>query len=178
MSKTEDTIPFSHPLQVATMHGATHVKLRPGEAERAAIAKLAGLHMVDRFEAELDVEVKGSGIVTVQGTLKADVQPICVVSLEPFTQQVEEEIDTRFADETLIEKLTKRAEEEENEDFEPPEMLDAGMIDLGMLATEYLIVALDPYPRKPGAEFAGYGQPEEKKSPFDALKALKADDKK
>jgi len=175
MSKAEQKPPFSHVLQVATMHGATHLRLRPSEAERTAIARLANLHAVDRFEVDLDVEVKGSGIVTVLGKLKADVQPVCVVSLEPFKQNIEEEIDTRFAEDALIEKLTKRAEDEENEDFEPPEQLQDGGIDLGMLATEYLIVALDPYPRKPGIEFAGYGQPEEKKSPFDALKALKAD---
>ncbi len=36
---------------------------------------------------------------------------------------------------------------------EPPEPLVGGTVDLGAIATEFLILGIDPYPRKPGAEF-------------------------
>ena len=50
-----------------------------------------------------------------------------------------------------------------------------GKIDLGQYAVEQLALSLDPFPRKPGAEFV---QPEEPAeiSPFAALKALKPRD--
>ncbi len=37
--------------------------------------------------------------------------------------------------------------------WDDPEPLVGGTIDLGALAIEFLIVGLDPYPRKPGAVF-------------------------
>ena len=39
-------------------------------------------------------------------------------------------------------------------DSDPPDAIVNGAIDLGALAVEFLTLALDPYPRKPGAEFA------------------------
>ena len=50
------------------------------------------------------------------------------------------------------------------------------MIDLGRLATDALLLGVDPYPRKPGAVFdlpVTADDPED--HPFAALKALKAD---
>jgi hypothetical protein len=57
-----------------------------------------------------------------------------------------------------------------------PEPIDNGIIDLGRLATDVLFLAIDPYPRKPGAVF----EPEivavdPEDHPFAALKALQAD---
>ena len=51
-------------------------------------------------------------------------------------------------------------------------VIEDGKIDLGQYAVEQLALSLDPFPRKPGAEFV---QPEEPAeiSPFAALKALK-----
>ena len=53
--------------------------------------------------------------------------------------------------------------------------IEDGKIDLGQYAVEQLALALDPFPRKPGATFV---QPEEPAeiSPFAALKALKPRD--
>jgi hypothetical protein len=51
----------------------------------------------------------------------------------------------------------------------------AGIIDLGRLATDVLYLAIDPYPRKPGAVFEpqiAAADPED--HPFAALKVLKS----
>ncbi len=45
---------------------------------------------------------------------------------------------------------TEAARAASDDDAEP---LIGGVIDLGALATEFLILGLDPYPRKPGAVF-------------------------
>lgn len=172
-ARKQPDLPFSHPVAVATLHGETHLVLRPDEAARARIAALLGLHAVESFEATLAITQANNGRVDVEGLLKAAIQPVCVVSLEPFAQAVETPIAIQFAPDAVIERMTKRAEEEENEEFEPPDPIVDGQIDFGAVAVEFLALALDPYPRKPGASFAG-GDPEPaRQSPFEALLALK-----
>lgn len=170
--KTEP-LPFTHPVAVATLGGSEHLVLEPDAATRAAIARHLGLHALERFVARLEIQVGDNGLVTVSGTIAADLQPICVVTLEPFPQHVEEAVAVRFAPAPLIERMIRRAEEDEIEDFEPPDEIEGGTIDFGALAVEFLALSLDPYPRKPGAEFAGLAEEGGAPSPFEALKALK-----
>ena len=54
-----------------------------------------------------------------------------------------------------------------------PDEITNGQIDLGALAAEFLMLGLDPYPRKPGADFSFEGDDQDRESPFGALKALK-----
>ncbi len=64
------------------------------------------------------------------------------------------------------------------EGVDPAEPLPAEGIDLGELVVQELAVALDPYPRKPGAEVPAEYRPPEvetKEGPFAALKALKGE---
>jgi hypothetical protein len=57
---------------------------------------------------------------------------------------------------------------------EPTETLRDGIVDLGAIATEFLILGIDPYPRKPGAVFdAPQAKENVAAQPFAALAALK-----
>ena len=47
------------------------------------------------------------------------------------------------------------------------------IVDLGAIATEYFLLGIDPYPRKPGAEFQPTGAGDGGAKPFAALAALK-----
>ena len=58
-------------------------------------------------------------------------------------------------------------------DEEPPEPLIEGKVDLGAIATEFLLLGIDPYPRKAGAEFAAVKTADDSARPFAALEALK-----
>lgn len=165
--------PFPYPVAVATLHGDSHLRLKPDEAARARIARMLGLHAVDALEGEFALSQARNGLVDIEGRLTAQVQPLCVVSLEPFPQTIDEPVAIRFAPEPLIERMVKRAEEDENEDFEPPDAIMDGQIDMGAVLVEFLALALDPYPRKPGAVFAGGDPVPERESPFAALQALK-----
>jgi uncharacterized metal-binding protein YceD (DUF177 family) len=166
--------PYSHPVPVATLHGSTHLKLAPTEAERAAMARELGLDSIPALALDLTVNHAQSGMVSVEGQLRAKVRPVCVVSLEAFDAVVDAPVALRFAPEAYVARLVKRAEDEGNEEFEAPDVIEDGTIDFGQLALEFLALSLDPYPRKPGAVFAGAGDPaEEKKSPFAALASLK-----
>ena len=67
--------------------------------------------------------------------------------------------------EAETEKGASRAETKLNE----PEALVGGVIDLGVVATEFLILGLDPYPRKPDAVFEAPQDLKPDGGPFAAL---------
>lgn len=173
--KKQKPLPYSHPLDVGLVHSVTHIRLVPDEGTRKAIAKDYALHAVDHFEALLEVNPLANGVLRISGQIKAKVQPICVVSLDPFNQTIDETVTVDFAPEDVILRLTKRAEENAVEDFEPPDPIVDGVIDLGQVACEFLALSLDPYPKKPDAVFMGLGEAEPNLSPFAALKALKGE---
>jgi hypothetical protein len=54
-----------------------------------------------------------------------------------------------------------------------PEPLIGGSIDLGAIASEFLMLAIDPYPRKAGVAFEPPANDEDTGGPFAALAALK-----
>ena len=59
---------------------------------------------------------------------------------------------------------------------DPPEPIVDGAIDLGGITLEFLALALDPYPRKPGASFESSAGDTGIESPFAALAKLKRGD--
>jgi hypothetical protein len=133
-----------------------HFDLVADESVRAAVARVAGLRELPRFEANLDVTRRGAGL-HVAGRVSATVGQNCVVTLEPLTNEVEEGVDLLFMPQ---QGRPRRDGEDEEAGKEPrevrwddPEPLIDGVVDLGALATEFLLIGLDPYPRKPGAVF-------------------------
>lgn len=171
MSNPDQSLPYSHVIPLVTISGPVTVVLKPDDADRAAIARLGRLHSVKSYEARLAITPRADGTIAISGPLKAFVEPICVVSLEPFAQHVEEEVEAVFAEAPVIARLEKRAEEQELE-FDPPDEIENNAIDIGALSVEFLMLALDPYPKKPGTGFEDYVESGEKLSPFAALEAL------
>ncbi|WP_424631089.1 YceD family protein [Bradyrhizobium sp. SYSU BS000235] len=171
-------IPWSFPFAVAQLpeQGSQQV-LETTAEQRAAIAALGNLPAVMEARAELDLAHAPGGQVHVTGRVKARVEQTCVVSLDPVENALDEPVDIMFAPPSQIPVSAKVVQSEEGDEFEipdPPEPIINGFIDLGAVATEFLFLGLDPYPRKPGAEFVPPEvavDPEE--HPFAALKALK-----
>jgi uncharacterized metal-binding protein YceD (DUF177 family) len=148
--------------------------LTPEEEQRAALARQFGIPEVTAMTADLTVRPVRGEAYTVRGSVQATVVQTCVVTLEPFAQDVRDEIDltlmraedvdpARLGDHDLVDP----------DEAEGPEVFHNGRIDLGVIASEHLALALDPYPRAPGVEFSGYTEEDEKPSPFAALSALK-----
>ena len=111
-----------------------------------------------------------------RGRVSATVGQTCVVTLEPLANEVEEAIDLVFAPPSAIKRDGEGAGAEERnpaESWSEPEPLIGGTVDLGALATEFLILGLDPYPRKPGAVFQPPGEASSDEGPFAALAELK-----
>ena len=154
-----------------------HVKLEAPEAVRAALAAAAGLRNLPVLTAAFDVARRGRG-VHVGGTVAALVGQTCVVTLEPLDNRVSEPVDLVFSPD--VAPAPEASDEEEPhslghtaDEAEPPEPLVGGTIDLGALAAEFLMLGIDPYPRKEGAEFQAPAVDREGEHPFAALAALK-----
>jgi uncharacterized metal-binding protein YceD (DUF177 family) len=143
---------------------------------RAAIAKVAGLRSLARLSASFEVNRHGSQGLHVIGTITARAGQTCVVSLEPIENEVEENVDLLFVPPPARSNAGRTEDVSLAEAIEDAaaEVLVNGTVDLGAIATEFLLLGIDPYPRKSGVEFApasaGNAMPEH---PFAALAALK-----
>jgi uncharacterized metal-binding protein YceD (DUF177 family) len=148
-----------------------HVELEADEVTRADLASLAGVRTLPRLIATFDVARRGAGL-SVSGHLSATVGQNCVVTLEPLENAVEEDIDLVFAEGDAGEA---RAAASGGDEEPERETLVGGKIDLGAIASEFLMLGIDPYPRKPGAEFAAPKVDNDEVHLFAALAALKND---
>ncbi len=158
-----------------------HRELDADAAVRQAMADIAGLREVLSAHASLDVTPKGGGRFHVAGNVRARVGQTCVVTLDPIENEIDEPIDLIFAPPEQIPELSDLvddAAEDNAETPDPPEPIVNGTIDLGRLATDALLLGIDPYPRKPNAVFEHeVTPPDPEDHPFAALKALKAQPK-
>ncbi len=139
---------------------------------RAAVARMAGLRDLPRLEANFDVTRRGAGGLHVAGRVSAMVGQACVVTLEPLTNEVEESFDLLFVPQPVAEREDGETGTRGGNTNET-EPLIGGLVDLGALAIEFLILGLDPYPRKPGAVFQPPPEARPDESPFAALASLK-----
>lgn len=166
-------LPWSVPVALAEIpESGRRYDLAADEATRAQVAQLAGLRSLPRLRATFELALQGSGGLRVEGEVSATVGQDCVVTLDPFDNEVKEEINLVFA------PSRARAADADGEagDIDPgePEPLAGDSIDLGALAVEFLILGIDPYPRKPDAKFEPPAAEEDAAAhPFAALAALK-----
>ena len=180
---TEKPDPWRVPVVVAQIpETGLHRDIEADQAIRNAVADVGGLREVLSVQASFDVTPTSGGRFHVAGHVRARVGQNCVVTLEEIETDIDEPIDLTFAAPEQIPQmaaLVDEAGESDEETSDPPEPIENGMIDLGRVATDAVYLALDPYPRKPGAVFEPVveaADPED--HPFAALKALKAEPKK
>lgn len=155
----------------------SHYKFDAEPAERAALADRFGLVSLDRFHASFSVRRLRKDLIRVKGHISASLVQACVVTLEPIPAEIAEDVELDFseAEADPAEEMDLDAEAADG-----PEPLSGGMIDLGEVAAEQLGLAIDPYPRKPGAEIptewtadpAAAPEPVAKVNPFAALGKL------
>jgi uncharacterized metal-binding protein YceD (DUF177 family) len=172
--------PWRVPVVVAQIpEVGLHRDIEADQPTRKAMADVAGLREILSASASLDVMPRGGGRFHVAGHVRARVGQTCVVTLDPIENDIDEPIDLIFAPPEQIPELSDLvddAAESEEEIPDPPEPIVNGIIDLGRLATDALFLAIDPYPRKPGAMFEPRVEADDPEDhPFAALKALKPD---
>jgi Large ribosomal RNA subunit accumulation protein YceD len=145
------------------------LRLCADQSLRDRIARIAGVLALPRLEADFMVTRRGRGLRVI-GEVSATVGQTCVVTLEPIESQIAEPVDLVFApaDDNDWPSIARGDPESE-----PPEPLHDGCVDLGALATEFLLLGIDPYPRKRGAVFAPPPAAATQDGPFAALATLK-----
>ncbi|MEA2862790.1 MAG: hypothetical protein QOC84_746 [Bradyrhizobium sp.] len=172
--------PWRVPILVAQIPEAgLHRDIEADGPVREGMAALAGLREILSASASLDVTPSGGGRFHVAGRVRARVGQTCVVTLDPIETDIDEPIDLTFAPSDQIPELSDLVDDaaaSEEEIPDPPEPIVNGVIDLGRLATDALLLAIDPYPRKPGAVFEPLVEADDPEDhPFAALRALKPD---
>ena len=189
--------PFPRPFDVDRMSDAwVDEAIEATEAERTAIVADLGLAGLAGLAATFRLERRAGGRLAVGGRLQASITQICVVSLDPFSSLIEREIEVEFAPQAqpaaveITPHRSRRREPPEREaaplrpvvvpgnddQDDPPDPIVNGRIDLGAITLEFLSLALDLYPRKPGVEFLDVriGEADDADgSPFAALQRLK-----
>ncbi len=115
---------------------------------------------IDRKPAADLAEVPGlakklSAIMGSQEFVRAScIGPVKLVTLEPLTSAIAEEVDTVFVPENS--RLARIRVDESGEMLldaegaDSPETFSGDRIDVGAVAEEFFELAIDPYPRKPG----------------------------
>lgn len=176
-SSQANTPEFSRPFAIEDIEArGASVELVADAEERRRLAGRFDLLALDRLVARLEVTRGASGIpIRVRGRLRASVVQSCVVSLEPVASEIDEPIEAEYGPAS-----SEGPEEVVHLDQpDPPEPLEGDSLELGELVAQHLSVALDPYPRKEGAEPPEWGNPGDaegsagRDNPFSVLASLR-----
>lgn len=170
------------------------ISLAPEKDEKDKIAERLDLKALEDLEVNLSLQrVGGGNIVKVEGVLNADVIQQCVVSLEPVKKTVQKEFDAYYTNpeeavpfSSASKKLKMRDEHDEvpmMDEWEDPEWMDDGAIDLGELVVQHLSLGLEDFPKKEGQHFEEGDEAEmlrqpsdTRRNPFAALQYWKNED--
>lgn len=190
--ESETEAPLRRPVSAAELskarHGGLALSGAADAAERAAIAEAFGLLSLDDLSYAARLAPHGGDGWRLTGTLSATLAQACVITLAPAPARIEEPFERLWRPAEALEAAEADGRDldddwaaaaplEEGPEIEPT----PDPIDLGLVATETLSLALDPYPKAPGALFEGAaagppGAPpltDEAVRPFAKLEALR-----
>lgn len=157
---------FTHRLPLAHVPAAgQRLRLEASPAEREALARRFDLLNLGSLVADLQLTPAEEGAVLVTGELTAELEQACGITLVPIRQSVREPIAWRL----LPEGMEPSDGEDDPDDIET----EQGVADLGEALAQQLSLALDPYPRAPGATMPEEAGDDAAHSPFAKLLRLK-----
>jgi hypothetical protein len=154
---------------------------RSASAEECeAVARALDLLACKSLTARYALSLRGGGHVHLSGTVKAQVEQSCVVTLEPLLNQVEESFKVDYWPEADMPEPSSVVDMHDEPDLEP---IVAGRIEVGSVVFQAVANGIDLFPRKPGVTFevpdteGGEGSqranPANPAGPFAALAKLK-----
>ena len=169
----------THPIRFADLPARkrSHFKIEPDAAGRKALSDAIDVLKIPKLRFEGALIPSGKRDWRIEATLGATVSQACVVTLEPVTTRIDDEITRSFAAELDI---PDEDEFEIGEDDSADPLPDT--LDLVDVLAEALVLAIPAYPRKDGVEAETTGVTEPGKSvmtdedarPFAGLAALRA----
>ncbi len=152
--------------------GERTIRIAADAAERAALAKRFDLQGVESLDAEFRLSRDAAGVIA-HGHVRAQVVQACVITDEPVPGTIDEPVALRF----VVDDVAGEGEIELDEDALDTMLYDGAAIDLGEAAAETMALALNPYPRGPGAAAALRAAgvvSEDEVTPLNAFSGLKA----
>lgn len=164
---------WDHPASDVPERGLNATRVATAD-EREAVARVLGLLSCPSLEASYVITPSGAGHYRLSGKLRAQVEQACVVTLDPVISAIEEDFQAAFWPEEDI--APPQGGVLDLDEAAEPQPIVGNQIAVGRVVLECLAESLNPYPRKPGAEFdwqdaAGAGGKPE--SPFAVLANLK-----
>lgn len=168
---------FSRIVDVGGLGDHPHTReIAATPAERAALAERFGLHSLSKLSATLTLHRRGNRVVELRGHYEAELEQICVVSLEPVPAHIARSFRQIYSADLPAEAVGEVVVDADDEEDEAPEPLIGNQIDLGEAVAQQLAVALDPYPRRPEAQlpeaYAKAPEPPEQGGAFATLAQL------
>ncbi|MFT3731301.1 MAG: DUF177 domain-containing protein [Hyphomicrobium sp.] len=118
--------------------------------ELGRIAKALDILSVADLSSHYRIVAISGGAYRLSGSISANVEQACVVSLEPVRGAVKAAFDVEFWPDLKSEESEEEASILSGSDVE---LLEHGLIPVGRIVFETLSASLDPYPRREGAEF-------------------------
>ncbi|NRP71024.1 hypothetical protein ILFOPFJJ_01907 [Ensifer psoraleae] len=175
---------FSYPVKVGHISAnAVSFHLSANEAERRALANLWNVDEVLSLDADLQIARWKKDGVKIKGDVAARIVQSCVVTLEPVEADISEPVEAIFVPEGS--RLARQAQNDGGEmvlDPDGPDIPDTfsgDTIDAGVVVSEHVALAIDPYPRKEGVVFGerieSSAADDKLPNPFAALKDWKKD---
>jgi len=163
--ETAERPPFERLVTLDQIDNGAAREIAAGPEECAAIARWLGLEGLGEMRAAFTFSRAGRDLDVVM-RLVARADRLCVASLEPMVEAIDETVRMRF------ERDFDPAAEDDDDDL-VREPWPGETLDLGALAADYLALSLAPHPRKSDAPSLGdaFGSAA-LSSPFAALEAL------
>jgi uncharacterized metal-binding protein YceD (DUF177 family) len=142
-----------HPIRLSDLPNRheTTVILTPDAEECNLIANALGIVAIRKLRFDVRLSPIGKRDWALDATLGATVIQDCVVTLDPVTTRVDEKVQRRY----LAELTEPEADEMEMPEDDNTESLPE-VLDLSLVMTESLSLALPPYPRSAGAEIGEF----------------------
>lgn len=145
---------FTRPVDISRLPGERVYDLAATPVERAALARRFDLLALDRLEAQVRLTPLAGGLLRLSASLSAEVVQACVVTLEPVRSHIDDEFGVLYragAEAGEMSVVLSGADE-------VVEPLPGDILDIGEAVAQQLSLALDPYPRAPGAAAASSGE--------------------
>lgn len=134
------------------------IELKPTDEELVTLARRVDVFKINALQAKIRAQRNsGNMVIHITGELFAKIEQKCVITLAPVYSDIVENFESWYADtqETISFAKAKRERLSDKEkleqpildEFDDPEPITNGIIDLGELVTQYLSLGIDPYPK-------------------------------
>lgn len=173
-----DNVELSRPFKIDSrnLKGNTE-QIEATEQECQQLAKRLEVITLNYLRAKVKILAGVDDVITVTGSLDAEVTQTCVVSGGKIVNPVSTTFELQFS-----ESSPYKESDDDDVDFQeeqPPEPIENGIIDLGEIVSQFLSMEIDPYPRTAGLPYSDYSDDQNSKEgenadhPFSALAVLK-----